>query len=108
MFFVISSIALAMPALGKREFDWIGCHPARVVRLFIPLAASVALAIGWPIIVAMSALFGLSAFALIAALTIVISTVASELFARFVELPAHRLSKRVGAASSTRFRELTH
>jgi peptidoglycan/LPS O-acetylase OafA/YrhL len=56
-----------------------------------------------PILLAFADVFGHD-WLLTIAVAIPVSLVVAELFARFVEQPAHRLSKRVGAAVSARVR----
>ena len=57
-----------------------------------------------PIILAFANVFGAGNWPLTVAVAIPVSLVVAELFARFVEQPAHRLSKRVGSAVSARVR----
>ena len=59
-----------------------------------------------PIIIACANIFGRGNWPLTVAVAIPASLVVAELFARFVEQPAHRLSKRVGAAVSSRMRSV--
>jgi peptidoglycan/LPS O-acetylase OafA/YrhL len=53
-----------------------------------------------PIIIACANIFGRGNWPLTVAVAVPVSLVVAELFARFVEQPAHRLSKRVGSAVS--------
>ncbi len=59
-----------------------------------------------PIIIASANLFGADHRLLALAVSVPVSLVVAELFARFVEAPAHRLSKRVGRGVSARVAEL--
>jgi peptidoglycan/LPS O-acetylase OafA/YrhL len=59
-----------------------------------------------PIILACANLFGRGNWGLTVAVAIPVSLVVAELFARFVEQPAHRLSKRVGSAVSSRIKAM--
>lgn len=44
VFFVLSGLVVAIPAIERRAFSWIGYYPRRVVRLLVPVTASVLLA----------------------------------------------------------------
>lgn len=57
-----------------------------------------------PIIIAVANIFGRGHWVETVAVAIPSSLIVAELFARFVEQPAHRLSKRVGSAVSARVR----
>jgi peptidoglycan/LPS O-acetylase OafA/YrhL len=43
VFFVLSGLVVALPAL-KGSFDWLSYYPSRLVRLYLPVAASLVLA----------------------------------------------------------------
>jgi peptidoglycan/LPS O-acetylase OafA/YrhL len=45
LFFVLSGLVLSLPWLGARRPSWLGYYPSRLVRLYIPVAAAVALAV---------------------------------------------------------------
>jgi peptidoglycan/LPS O-acetylase OafA/YrhL len=53
-----------------------------------------------PILIAVANFYGPGHPLKVLVVTLVLALIAAELFARFVEQPAHRLSKRIGAASS--------
>jgi peptidoglycan/LPS O-acetylase OafA/YrhL len=59
-----------------------------------------------PIILAAANIFGRGHWLMTIAVAIPVSLVVAELFARFVEQPAHRLSKRVGSAVSARLNRI--
>ena len=44
VFFVLSGMVLVLPAIDKVGYDWIAYYPRRVLRLYLPVAASVAFA----------------------------------------------------------------
>jgi len=44
VFFVLSGIVLTLPILRGRRFDWLAYYPARLLRLYLPVVASVLLA----------------------------------------------------------------
>ncbi|TFB96807.1 acyltransferase [Cryobacterium adonitolivorans] len=44
VFFVLSGVVLTLPVIRQRRFDWLGFMSARVLRLFLPVAASLLLA----------------------------------------------------------------
>lgn len=44
VFFVLSGLVLTLPVLRNREFDWLAYYPRRVIRLVVPVIASVVLA----------------------------------------------------------------
>jgi peptidoglycan/LPS O-acetylase OafA/YrhL len=44
VFFVLSGLVLTLPILRNREFDWFAYYPRRIVRLVVPVIASVVLA----------------------------------------------------------------
>jgi peptidoglycan/LPS O-acetylase OafA/YrhL len=52
VFFVLSGVVLTLPAIRQQHFDWLGFMSARVLRLFLPVAASLLLAAAitrvWP------------------------------------------------------------
>ncbi|SDT39288.1 Peptidoglycan/LPS O-acetylase OafA/YrhL, contains acyltransferase and SGNH-hydrolase domains [Friedmanniella luteola] len=43
LFFVLSGLVLTLPVLGRPGFDWVAYYPRRVVRLYGPVIAAVAL-----------------------------------------------------------------
>jgi peptidoglycan/LPS O-acetylase OafA/YrhL len=45
IFFVLSGMVVALPVLKRRNFDWFAYYPQRVARLWVPVAASVLLAL---------------------------------------------------------------
>jgi peptidoglycan/LPS O-acetylase OafA/YrhL len=51
VFFVLSGLVLALPVLRRPAYDWMSYYPARLVRLGVPVAASVALAAVWILVV---------------------------------------------------------
>lgn len=44
VFFVLSGIVLTLPILRARPFDWLAYYPARLLRLYLPVVASVLIA----------------------------------------------------------------
>ncbi len=44
VFFVLSGIVLTLPILRARRFDWLAYYPARLLRLYLPVVASVLIA----------------------------------------------------------------
>lgn len=44
VFFVLSGVVLTLPVIRQAQFDWLGFMSARVLRLFLPVAASLLLA----------------------------------------------------------------
>ncbi len=44
IFFVLSGLVVAIPALDRSDFSWIAYYPRRVIRLIVPVVASVVLA----------------------------------------------------------------
>ena len=44
LFFVLSGIVLALPVLARPGFDWLAYYPRRLVRLYGPVLAAIALA----------------------------------------------------------------
>jgi peptidoglycan/LPS O-acetylase OafA/YrhL len=44
VFFVLSGLVVALPAVSREGFDWMAYYPRRVVRLYLPAVASVLLA----------------------------------------------------------------
>lgn len=52
VFFVLSGVVLTLPFLRPRSLqDWVAYYPRRVVRLYVPVWASIVLAIGWYLLV---------------------------------------------------------
>jgi peptidoglycan/LPS O-acetylase OafA/YrhL len=51
VFFVMSGLVLTLPVLKRSKFDWVAYYPQRVVRLGLPVIASVALAAVWILLV---------------------------------------------------------
>lgn len=51
VFFLLSGFVLALEPLRKPEFDWIAYYPRRIVRLYLPIVASVVLAVGLALLV---------------------------------------------------------
>ena len=47
VFFVLSGFVVALPVLGRADFNWIGYYVQRVLRLYLPVAASMLLALVW-------------------------------------------------------------
>jgi peptidoglycan/LPS O-acetylase OafA/YrhL len=47
VFFVLSGLVLTLPVVRHRGFDWVAYVPRRVVRLLVPVIASVILAAAW-------------------------------------------------------------
>jgi peptidoglycan/LPS O-acetylase OafA/YrhL len=47
VFFVLSGLVVTLPVIRHRGFDWVAYFPRRVVRLMVPVAASVLLAAVW-------------------------------------------------------------
>ncbi|MFF2052792.1 acyltransferase family protein [Leifsonia sp. NPDC058194] len=47
VFFVLSGLVVTLPVVRHRGFDWVAYFPRRVVRLMVPVAASVLLAAAW-------------------------------------------------------------
>lgn len=47
VFFVLSGLVVTLPVVRRRGFDWVAYFPRRVVRLMVPVAASVLLAAAW-------------------------------------------------------------
>lgn len=47
VFFVLSGLVVALPVVRRRGFDWVAYFPRRVVRLMVPVIASVLLAAAW-------------------------------------------------------------
>ncbi|MDZ4044148.1 MAG: acyltransferase [Rhodoglobus sp.] len=45
VFFLLSGFVLALEPLRKPEFDWLAYFPRRIVRLYVPIVASVLLAV---------------------------------------------------------------
>lgn len=41
VFFVLSGLVVTLPVVQKRHFDWIAFYPRRIVRLLVPVIASV-------------------------------------------------------------------
>jgi peptidoglycan/LPS O-acetylase OafA/YrhL len=44
VFFVLSGLVVALPVLSRPRFDWIAFYPQRLLRLYLPIIASVLLA----------------------------------------------------------------
>ena len=52
VFFVLSGLVLTLPVLRRGDaFDWMSYYPQRLVRLYVPVIAAVALGIAWFILV---------------------------------------------------------
>ncbi|WP_223360018.1 acyltransferase family protein [Leifsonia sp. ZF2019] len=47
VFFVLSGLVVTLPVVRHRGFDWVAYFPRRVVRLMVPVTASVLLAAAW-------------------------------------------------------------
>lgn len=47
VFFVLSGLVVTLPVVRHRGFDWVAYFPRRVVRLMVPVIASVLLAAAW-------------------------------------------------------------
>src|SRR3954452_10050001 len=47
VFFVLSGLVVTLPVVRRRGFDWIAYFPRRVVRLMVPVIASVVVAAGF-------------------------------------------------------------
>lgn len=47
VFFVLSGLVVTLPVVRQRGFDWVAYFPRRVVRLMVPVLASVLLASVW-------------------------------------------------------------
>lgn len=47
VFFVLSGLVVTLPVVRRRGFDWVAYFPRRVVRLMVPVVASVLLAAAW-------------------------------------------------------------
>lgn len=47
VFFVLSGLVVTLPVVRRRGFDWVAYFPRRVVRLMVPVTASVLLAAAW-------------------------------------------------------------
>jgi peptidoglycan/LPS O-acetylase OafA/YrhL len=47
VFFVLSGLVVTLPVVRHRGFDWVAYFPRRVVRLMVPVTASVLLAAVW-------------------------------------------------------------
>jgi hypothetical protein len=45
IFFVLSGMVVVLPVLRRAEFDWISYYPRRIVRLYLPILASIAFAV---------------------------------------------------------------
>jgi peptidoglycan/LPS O-acetylase OafA/YrhL len=45
IFFVLSGMVVVLPVLRRAEFDWISYYPRRIVRLYLPIVASIAFAV---------------------------------------------------------------
>lgn len=44
LFFILSGLVLTLPALGRTRDWWVSYYPSRVIRLYVPVVATVALA----------------------------------------------------------------
>lgn len=51
VFFILSGIVLTRSVIERSEFNWIAYYPERVMRLWLPVVASVALAGFWIVLV---------------------------------------------------------
>ncbi|CAD5991187.1 acyltransferase [Agreia sp. COWG] len=51
VFFVLSGIAITLPVLKAASFNWLAYYPSRLIRLYVPVAASVFLAIAFALAV---------------------------------------------------------
>lgn len=78
----------ARALLDARLFRWLGRVSFSLYLVHVP------------VIIALDALFGSAAPVLRVVVSLVVALLMAELFSRVVEQPAHRLAKRVGAASS--------
>jgi peptidoglycan/LPS O-acetylase OafA/YrhL len=81
----------AMKVLGLVPFRWLGRVSFSLYLVHVP------------IIVAVHSILGSENHVLAIALSAVVAFAVAELFSRFVEVPAHRLSKRIGAGASSTF-----
>lgn len=45
VFFVLSGLVVALPVLRRPDFDWVAYYARRIVRLWLPVAASIVLAL---------------------------------------------------------------
>ncbi|MFF1574245.1 acyltransferase family protein [Leifsonia sp. NPDC058292] len=45
IFFVLSGLVVALPVLRRTDFDWVAYYARRILRLWLPVAASVVLAL---------------------------------------------------------------
>ncbi|MHC5797408.1 acyltransferase family protein [Lacisediminihabitans sp. FW035] len=81
--------------LSTRLFRWLGRISFSLYLVHVP------------IIIAMSSLFGPDNLAISIPVSLLLSLIAGELFARFVEQPSHRLSRRAGTAASGSFSRWT-
>lgn len=46
VFFLLSGIVLTLPVLRAARYDWLAYYPRRIIRLYLPVIASVLLAVG--------------------------------------------------------------
>jgi len=51
VFFVLSGFVLTLPFVPSKDTSWIGYYPKRIVRLYVPVIASVALAVLFALLV---------------------------------------------------------
>ncbi|WP_051147282.1 acyltransferase family protein [Glaciibacter superstes] len=51
VFFVLSGFVLVRSPLAARGYDWIAYYPRRVIRLGVPVAASIGLAAAWIVLI---------------------------------------------------------
>lgn len=51
VFFVLSGFVLALPFIPEKKSSWIGYYPKRIVRLYVPVLGSVALAVLFAVLV---------------------------------------------------------
>lgn len=78
----------AIRLLSTRVFRWLGRVSFSLYLVHVP------------VIIAIDSLFGRDLPVARIAISLVVSIVFAELFSRFVEQPAHALSRRIGAASA--------
>lgn len=62
VFFVLSGLVVTLPVLRRPGFDWIAYFPRRVVRLGVPVAASVLLAAAFVLAIPQRSLSGASSW----------------------------------------------
>jgi peptidoglycan/LPS O-acetylase OafA/YrhL len=78
----------AVRFLRTRPFRWLGRVSFSLYLVHVP------------IIIAIDSLFGRALPELRIVVSLAVSLIVAELFSRFLELPAHRLARRIGRASS--------